>query len=390
MMKNLLLEILFVIFVSVSGLSAEAQERAIPGTQAGVNVSPGRVIGEVATINPEARQLTIKTDKGDLISVKFDESASFKRVPPGVKTLEQAVAITFAEIGVGDRIFASGSGGDDGKSVTARVLIVVSQADLTKKHERDREEWRQRGIVGTIATLDAVKNELTVVARLPEGKKPMVVTPTANVKIRRYAAGSVKFNEARPSVLTEFKAGDQVRALGTRNAEGTTFSAEEIVGGTFRVVPGVITAVNPASGEILVKDLQSQQALTIAVNADTLLRRLPAELLARLSPGAASSATAGQSQPASANMGGNVDVREALERQPPVPASELKVGDMAIIISTSGTDPARLTAITFITGVDSLLQPLQTLAQTPAPNRRPSSLNLGLPEGLSSLGIGLP
>jgi len=389
-MRNLLLEILFVIFVSISGLSAQAQERPGPGTQAGVNVLPGRVIGEVASINGEARQLTIKTDQGDLVNVKFEASASFKRVPPTVKTLEQAVAISFEQIGVGDRVFASGAGSDNGKSVTAGVLIVISQTDLTKKHERDREEWRRRGIVGTIATLDAGKNELTIVARLPEGKKSLVVTPTANVKIRRYAEGSVKFNEARPSVLTEFKAGDQVRALGNQNAEGTTFTAEEIVGGTFRVVPGVITAVNPASGEILVKDLQSQQALTIALNADTLLRRMPAELLARLNPGAASSGTAGQSQPASANMGGNLDVREALERQPPLPASDLKVGDMAIIISISGADPARLTALTFITGVDSLLQPLQTLAQSPAPNRRPASLNLGLPEGLSSLGIGLP
>jgi transcription antitermination factor NusG len=291
---------------------------------------------------------------------------------------------------VGDRVFASGASGDNGKSVTARVLIVVSQTDLTKKHERDRDEWRRRGIVGTIATLDAGKNELTVVARLPEGKKSLVVTPTANVKIRRYAEGSGKFNEARPSVLTEFKAGDQVRVLGNQNAEGTTFTAEEIVGGTFRVVPGVITAVNPANGEILVKDLQSQQALTIALNTATLLRRMPAELLARLTSGAASSGTAGQTQAASANTGGNLDVREALERQPPLPASDLKVGDMVIIISTSGADPVRLTAITFITGVDLLLQPLQTLAQTPAANRRPASLNLGLPEGLSSLGIGLP
>jgi len=58
--------------------------------------------------------------------------------------------------------------------------------------------------------------------------------------VRRYSPDSVKFDDAKPGTLDQIKAGDQLRARGTRNAEGTELAAEEIVSGSFRSIAGTI------------------------------------------------------------------------------------------------------------------------------------------------------
>ena len=62
--------------------------------------------------------------------------------------------------------------------------------------------------------------------------------------IRRYAPDSVKFDDAKPGTLDQIKPGDQLRARGTKNADGNELAAEEIVSGTFRNVAGVVVATD--------------------------------------------------------------------------------------------------------------------------------------------------
>ena len=51
--------------------------------------------------------------------------------------------------------------------------------------------------------------------------------------------------------------------------------------------------------------------------------------------------------------GGNIQAR--LEQLPTISIADLKVGDTIIVSSTTGADPVRLTAITLVTGADTLL-----------------------------------
>ena len=45
-------------------------------------------------------------------------------------------------------------------------------------------------------------------------------------------SNSIKFDDAKPSKLADIHPGDQLRARGTKNEDGTEFAAEEIVSGT--------------------------------------------------------------------------------------------------------------------------------------------------------------
>ncbi|MGH9901418.1 MAG: hypothetical protein ACRD68_06345, partial [Pyrinomonadaceae bacterium] len=84
--------------------------------------------------------------------------------------------------------------------------------------------------------------------------------------------------------------------------------------------------------------------------------------------------------------GGGPDMQEMLERMPAVTVSELQPGEMVIVSSTLGADPARVTAIALVAGVEALLQgPAQ---QQRGPGGR--GTDLGMPSGALDIGIGLP
>jgi hypothetical protein len=74
-----------------------------------------------------------------------------------------------------------------------------------------------------------------------------------------------------------------------------------------------------------------------------------------------------------------------LDRLPVITAAQLKAGDIIIVSSTKGADPSRLTAITLISGADTLLT---MLAPRPAGGGVPNPA-AGLGSGVT-FGIGLP
>ena len=53
-------------------------------------------------------------------------------------------------------------------------------------------------------------------------------------------------------------------------------------------------------------------------------------------------------------MSGNM--ADMLERLPTITLNDLKVGDMIIMSSLQGSDPAQLTAISLVSGIEPLLQ----------------------------------
>ena len=62
-----------------------------------------------------------------------------------------------------------------------------------------------------------------------------------------------------PHPLMRSKAGDQLRARGEKNADGTEIAAAEVVSGSFRNISGTISAIDPGASTFTVKDLITQE-----------------------------------------------------------------------------------------------------------------------------------
>ncbi|HEY0408165.1 MAG TPA: hypothetical protein VGC89_20675, partial [Pyrinomonadaceae bacterium] len=266
---------------SASGQTAGSSTAATQSTDAGV--TPNGVIGEVKTIDLPAKMMTVKTDAGSLVLVMLNDATIYMRVPPGEKTLDKAAKIVATDVGLGDRVFARGKMANDRKSVPARVVVVMTKADIAQKQERDRAEWQRRGIVGVISALNMETKEVTVTMRGRGPAQAVVINASApNVTFRRYAPDSIKFSDAKASSFTELKVGDQVRALGEKSTDGTRFIPEEIVSGSFRTLGGPVVAVNAAANEVKINDMVTKQPFTISIRPDSVMRRIPPEMAAMM------------------------------------------------------------------------------------------------------------
>lgn len=402
------------------------------GAQAGgTSITPNRVIGDVTAIDQSAMSITLKVEGvAGTVTAVLNSTTIYYRAKSDILTRAATATIspadmektTLAEVGEGDRVVVLGKVAEDRKSVPARILIVATKADLAQKQERDREEWRRRGLVGTVAALNPETKEITLQLRSLMGQQTInIAAGGEKVKFRRYAPDSVRFNDAKPSSLAEVKIGDQLRAKGDRSEDGARFTAEEIVTGTFRSIRGTVESVNAQTGEIKVKDMVTGQSVTIAISKDSMTRRIPAELAQRLAMrgqrggggngGGAPTDSAnaqprpprgegeGRRRPEGAGGegmgnrrrmgggGGAPDLQEMLERMPAVTIAELKPGEMVIVSSTAGADPARATAIALVAGVEALLQ---TPAGQPRTGGGGQGTSLGLPSGALDIGIGAP
>ena len=415
-MRALFPAVALALFV-VAGVGALAQTTQPGGSpQADPAITPSWAIGEVKAIDAGAKQLVLKTDAGSVVTVTLSDKTMYMRLAPGEKTLTNAAKITFAEVGEGDRVWARGKVSEDHKTVPAAALIVMTKADLAKKQEAERAEWRRRGILGVVAAVNPATKEITISSRSMGGMQSVVIPVTEKVDIRRYAPDSIKFSDAKTGTLEEVKVGDQLRALGERSTDGTRFAADKIVTGSFRTVAGAVTAVDPTTGEVKINDMQTKQPLTIVVKNDAVLRKFEpgGMMMFGRGPGAGPGAGQGQTpaadQPQPANRsqqtggaspgpsgaggggmrgGGGGNIQEMLERLPTIALADVKVGDTIIVSSTKGADPARLTAITLVSGADTLLNMMAARQQSQPGGQTAPNPAAGLGSGIQ-FGIGLP
>ena len=389
----------------------------------------GRVLGEVTAIDGAGGSLTLKDQDGRSVAVKTGAETTYLKAKPGATSLEGALAVTLAEVTVGDRVLARGTASDDGLTLTARQLIVMTRGDIASKQTKEQEDWRTRGTAGVITALDPEKGEITVEVR--QGGAPQaVVVSTAEKKatLRRYAPDSVKFADAKAGTFADLQVGDQLRALGDRSEDGSRFAAEQVVSGAFRTVVAAVEGVDAAKNEIRIADGASGAKLTVSVGNDAVLRRLPPEMAARMAgprgsggPGGPSGGRQGApgearpqrdataverpagDRPAGAEgegrprggpggggfgggrRGGPPNLGDLLERMPPLVIADLKPGDRIAISSTRGADPSRITAIALVAGIEPLLA-------TPEAGSRRQGIDLmpGLPGGALDMGMGGP
>ncbi|HZE62817.1 MAG TPA: hypothetical protein VE056_03020, partial [Pyrinomonadaceae bacterium] len=113
------------------------------------------VIGEVKAIDSTSKQMVVRADNGVLFTVTLSDKTQYLRVAPGETSLAKATKIGLADVGSGDRVLARGRGAADQKTVPALQVVVMSKADLAKKQEQERAEWRRRGVSGIVASLNA-------------------------------------------------------------------------------------------------------------------------------------------------------------------------------------------------------------------------------------------
>ncbi|MGH9943603.1 MAG: hypothetical protein ACRD9R_14755, partial [Pyrinomonadaceae bacterium] len=260
---------------------------ASPSPSAG-GVTANQIVGEVTAVDQASNAMMVRADGGGgaVIVLLTDKTAYYRAKSDAMQRAETAKItpadlnkVVLSDIGVGDRVVVLGKVADDKKSVPARVVIATTKAEIAVKHETDREQWRSRGIVGTITAVNPETKEVTVNVRSREGMNPVVVVAGGEkILFRRYAPDSVKFADAKPGTFTELKAGDQLRALGERSPDGARFTPAEIVSGSFQQLLGTVVSVSPETNEVKITGVQDKKPFTVVVRADTQLKRLPPQI----------------------------------------------------------------------------------------------------------------
>src|SRR5271157_1797620 len=394
------------------------------------NSGEAQIAKAVGTIKSlQADSITVAAEsggEGDIVA-KLTGSTKILRVPPGEKDLKNATAVQAQGLQPGDRVLVRGQASADGDGhtivITALTVIVMKQADVAAKQQHDRDDWQKRGVGGLVTKVDAATGTITISSGGLGTSRSIAVHIAKDTILRCYAPGSVKFDDAKPASASQFmaqiKAGDQLRARGTRNPDGSEVSAEEVVSGSFRNIAGTIKAIDAASNTMTVQDAIRKSPVLVKVSPDSQMKKLPAEMAQRIAmrlKNAGGAAVGGSGDQAGANGQGQVqstsgqgatpaagggrpgtstesqaargpggapggngppDLQRMLSRLPNSTLADLQKGDAVMIVSTEGGNSDAVTAITLLAGVEAIL--------TAAPNRSASSLlspwSLGAPNG---------
>ena len=330
-------------------------------------------VGVVKSINGNA--LTLTTDSGADVAVQIASNAKMVRVAPGQTDLKSAAPIQLSDLHAGDRILVRGQPSSDGKSFVAVGLIAMSRSDVEAKHQSEREDWQKRGIGGLVGSVDTSTGTITVSVTTASGKKTIPIHTTSATILRRYAPDSISFDEAKAAPFDQIKPGDQLRARGTRSADGNDFAAEEIVSGSFRNIAGTISSIDANANTISVMDLISKKPFVVKITSQSQLRRLPPEIAQRIAfrlkgagAGGAQDAARPSSRPAGTNLGpqhpegaaagrsaGQADFQQIVNRMPAATLADFKKDEAVMIVATEGTTTGQATAITVLGGVEPIL-----------------------------------
>ncbi len=359
--------------------------------------APARFVGAITAIS--GTTLTVKTDAGQSYQVEVPAAAVIKRIEPGQKDLSTAQPMQFGDLAVGDRALVRLDPDAPAGTPQAMQIIAVKQSDVALKQQKDREDWQRRGVGGLVKSVDSASGVILLTSGAGATARTITVNTTKATMLKRYAPASVRFDAAVPAPIDAIHAGDQLRARGTKSADGASIGAEEVVSGTFRNISGIVSSVDTAASTLVLKDLTTKKQVTIHITADAQMRRLPdmmARMMAARLKGTAGGAWSGGAQSptggaaptqrggagqGSGGQGGSQgsggaqwsgqgsgqagggfgagqgfggDPQQMLSRAPVIQVADLKKGDAIMVVSTDGTTD--VTAITLIAGVEPLLE----------------------------------
>jgi hypothetical protein len=369
-----------------------AQDKSTP-TSGGTQVA--KAVGTIKSI--QADSIVVASESGGEVTARLAGSTKILRVPPGEKDLKSATVLQMQDLQPGDRVLVRGQASTDGHTIAALAVIVMKQSDVTAKLQHDRDDWQKRGVGGLVTAVEVPTGTLTISSGSPGTTHNIAVHITTGTILRRYAPDSVNFDDATPAPVDQIKVGDQLRARGTRSADGSELAAEEVVSGSFRNIAGTIKAIDATANTMTVQDAISKSEVVVKVTPGSQLKKLPPEMAQRIAMrlkstegdgnGNGPSGGNGRSQNTGNGQGtgtgadgarassggagtpggsGPPDFQRLLSRLPNSTLADLQKGDAVMIVSTAGKNSDAVTAITLLAGVETIL--------TAAPNRSASSL----------------
>jgi len=376
-----------------------------------------KAAGTVASTEPTG--FTLQTDAGARLAVVIPNNALLLRVAPEEKTLKNATKISVSDIAVGDRVLVQGQISSDQKTLVAVRAIDMSKAAIAQKHAAETAQW-QRGVGGLVNAVDPVANTITISTSGFGGAKKTTVHVSKDTVLRRYAPDSVKYEEAMPAPLSQVQPGDQLKARGTRSADGNDFDAQEVVSGSFLNIAGTVSSTDTTQNTLTITDLKTKKPVLVKLTADSQQRKLDPQLAQRIAmafkgggsgrpggtpggagTGAAAGASGGPAPqgaptggasggpggqggiggppggPGGARSGGSPDFQRLLNRMPTATLADLKKGDAVMIVASQGAETGGVTAITLLSGVE----PILTASPSASQALFSGSWNLGAPGG---------
>jgi hypothetical protein len=387
--------ILFIGAGNGSASVATAMQATAPAT---------RFVGTISAVSPGS--LTVKTDAGAERKVTVPDGIKIQRIAPGEKDLSKAAVIQFSDLSVGDRVLVRIAPEPASDPVSAIGIIAIPQADLAQKQQKEREDWQRNGVGGLVKSVDGGTGVIAITSGAGATQKTITLHTTPATILRRYAPDSISYDQAKSAPIEVIKVGDQLRARGTKSADGTELAAAEVVSGSFRNIAGTISSINAGADTVTLKDLATKQTVTVHIGPDTQMRKLPEQMAKTLAavtkpvgaaagtapggmasasapgqnrswngaPGSAAGAgqagqAAGQGQGGNGGMrpqgggaggdwaprrSGGGDPQQMLARAPAIKISDLQKGDAIMLVSTEGSSD--VTAITLLAGVEPLLE----------------------------------
>jgi hypothetical protein len=378
---------IFVALLVVTACVISGHSRSAGQQAAGAPGAIAKRIGTVKTINGNA--LTLGQASGPEVSVTVEPTARILKLAPGEKDLKNATPLQLTELHVGDMVRVRGTGSADGNSISALEVIVITQAAVAAVTDQMKQDWQKRGTGGLVDSVDAASGNVTLSIPALAGKKTVVVHTSKETMVHRYAPDSARSEDAKPSSLAEIHVGDQLRARGNKNADGTEITAEEIYAGVFPQFAATVKSVDASSGTLSVQDLFTKKTVQVKVSADSQLHKIPAQMAQMFAmrlkgtttagtPGAAAAKPAEQKPGEQGNSrasspggstwsggggggnrsGGPPDLQRLLSRMPSTTLAEMNLqkGDAVMILATEGTATSPQTAITLLSGVEPILQ----------------------------------
>lgn len=347
--KRTYLTSLLICAVALGGICSARPAQAIPAAQspAGATV---RAIGTVQSVKGSA--ITLKTDTGAQVDATIQDSTRLLRIQPGQKSLKDAMPLKLQDLQIGDRVLVVGVKPEGSAEVLASSIIAIKRSDLALRQQQEQEEWEKHGAGGIVRTVDPETGAITLAPNA--AGKVITVETTEGTIFRRYAPGSVRFQDAKASTIAEIKPGDQLRARGALSADGTQLAAVEIVSGAFENIAGTVVSVDANSNRLTVLDVMTKQPVTVMVTPSSELRQLP-ESEARAIAMRVHGAHGPSARPGGAPPSAGPNLDQLLKQLPPMPLADLHKGDMVMIVSTEGAAPGSSTAIKLVSGVAPIL-----------------------------------
>jgi len=405
-MRTVVASVCLVVFGATGSLFA--QDAAAAG-----KASPyASVIGAVNKVDATGKVVTVKPDKGDDTTVKFDDRTSFLRIAAGETDMKKATDAKAADLEVGDRVIARVQTTDPtGKP--ARTIYITKAADLSKRVLDTAAQWKN-ATRGLATAIDPAAKTITISTKVGQTARETVLDISGKVDFRHYKPETGQYEAG---LLASIRTGDQILVLGQR--AGETIKADSIGFGSFKTIGVVVKSIDAASNTIVGTEAGSKKPITVTLRADTSVKKfseMSANMVARMlnptmqnaggrggpggargagapsaAPGAAPGGDAarggppagaaaggppaggegrggfGQGGPGGAPGGrggfggggrgrGGMDIGSIIEQQPTIQLSELKAGDALIVTGATGVDSAKLIATALIAGVEPILR----------------------------------